>query len=156
MTNIVFLDYDGVVNTPMWKPDGSSVRYNFPEDGKVNNFQAVQWLSEFCQKYAYNIVVTSSWRLYPNWESCLRDGGLRSCVKVIGQTPFIENKRGTEIKCWLKDHSDIQNYVVLDDENFRDFKTLQGHVVLCEPETGITPLVYDRLVQGHMDGEFAV
>ena len=63
--NILFLDYDGVVNTPQWRPhpvDPSRMlcTYNFPRDNKVNDFQCVQWISEFCQKYDYSIVVTSS------------------------------------------------------------------------------------------------
>ena len=61
---VLFLDYDGVVNTPMWNEKGTICRYNMPKDGKVNNFQAVQWISEFCQKFHFQIVVTSTWRTH--------------------------------------------------------------------------------------------
>ena len=63
-SRVVFLDYDqdGVVNTSMWNGKGTRCTYNFPSDNKVNNFQAVQWLSEACQKFHYDIVVTSTWR----------------------------------------------------------------------------------------------
>ena len=55
--NVVFLDYDGVVNTPMWElRDGKwKYRHHQTYDGKVNNQQAVQWVSEFCEKYGYDI-----------------------------------------------------------------------------------------------------
>lgn len=53
--NVLFLDYDGVVNTPMWDDDGKRCTFNFPSDNKVNNFQCVQWVSEFCQRYDYKI-----------------------------------------------------------------------------------------------------
>lgn len=48
MSKVIFLDYDGVVNTPMWDTDGKHCSYAHPGDNKVNNFQAVQWLSEAC------------------------------------------------------------------------------------------------------------
>lgn len=69
--NVVFLDYDGVVNTPMWNADGTRCSFGFPQDNKVNNFQCVQWVSEFCQKFNYSIVVSSTWRLDDNYKECL-------------------------------------------------------------------------------------
>ena len=39
----------------------------------------------------------------------------------IEKTPFLENKRGKEIKQWLAEHQDIEDYVLLDDEIFKDF-----------------------------------
>ena len=73
--NVVFLDYDGVVNTPLWDSEGKYCTYGFPEDNKVNNFQCVQWVSEFCQKFRYSIVVTSTWRFESNYKECLINGG---------------------------------------------------------------------------------
>ena len=35
--NIVFLDYDGVVNTLMFDGENENPYFNFPEDNKVNN-----------------------------------------------------------------------------------------------------------------------
>lgn len=48
--NVVFLDYDGVVNTPMWNADGTRCSFGLPQDSKVNNFQYVQWVSERLHK----------------------------------------------------------------------------------------------------------
>ena len=58
--NVVFLDYDGVVNTPMWDADGKHCRFNYSRDNKVNNFQAVSWLNRLYEDYKYDIVVTST------------------------------------------------------------------------------------------------
>ena len=33
--NILFLDYDGVVNTPLWDENGTNLSFGFPENGKV-------------------------------------------------------------------------------------------------------------------------
>ena len=81
--NIVFLDYDGVVNTPIWNSSGTNCTFNFPEDNKVNNFQSVQWVSEFCQKFNYKIVVSSSWRFYTNYKDCLYNGGFGEIAVFI-------------------------------------------------------------------------
>lgn len=155
--NVVFLDYDGVVNTPMWTPDGKRCRFNLPKDGSVNNFQAVQWLSEFCQKYGYSIVVSSTWRTYDNYKACLINGGLRDGIRILGRTPCLNGSdRGAEIKAWLDDHPGVENYVILDDERFYDFGDLhQGHVVYCDIEVGITESIYDGLSLKHRTGEFA-
>ncbi len=114
----LFLDYDGVVNTPMWNEDGTKCRYNFPSDGKVNNFQAVQWISEFCQKHGYHIVVTSTWRLDSNYKECLINGGLRNGIEILGRTESLNNKcRGEEIKLYLESHPEIESYIIVDDED---------------------------------------
>lgn len=111
---ILFLDYDGVVNTPMWDADGKKCRFNFPHHNKVNNFQAVQWVSEFCQKFGFAIVVTSDWRFDSNWRECLINGGLREGVEVIDKTGE-DKTRGHEIKNWLNEHPEVELYFILDD-----------------------------------------
>ena len=117
-SRVIFLDYDGVVNTAMWNNKGTSCNYNFPEDGKVNNFQAVQWISEFCQTCHYDIVVSSSWRTEPNYQECLRNGGLRDGIQIIGKTPDRPGQsRGSEIKAYLEEHPEIKYYIIVDDDN---------------------------------------
>lgn len=117
MSRVIFLDYDGVVNTPMWNTEGTVCSYGFPNQGKVNNFQAVQWLSEACQKFGYDIVVTSTWRLDDNYKECLVNGGLRKGIEILGRTPrFPGQSRGAEIKAYLDEHPEIQYYVIVDDE----------------------------------------
>jgi hypothetical protein len=135
-SRICFLDYDGVVNTPMWNAEGTVCSYGFPKQGKVNNFQAVQWVSEACQKFGYDIVVTSTWRLDDNYKECLINGGLRKGIEVLGRTPrFSGQSRGTEIKAYLEEHPEIQYYVIVDDE--ADMLPEQmSHFILTNGDTG--------------------
>ena len=101
----------------MWNAEGTHCSYGFAKEGKVNNFQAVQWLSEACQKFGYDIVVTSTWRLWDNYKECLINGGLRSGIEVLGRTPrFSGQPRGAEIKAYLDEHPEILYYVIVDDE----------------------------------------
>ena len=131
MNRVVFLDYDGVVNRKMWsKVDGEWVcRYGYPEDGMVNDLQAVQWVSEFCEKYGYDIVVTSTWRKYPEWEACLRGAGLRDTVKILGATALPPKDRAEEISEYLAAHPDVDAYLVFDDNSSLLFSDVDGSVV---------------------------
>lgn len=117
-SRILFLDYDGVVNTPMWNEKGTKVSYAFPEDGKVNNFQAVQWVSHLCQKCKLDIVVTSSWREEKNYRECLINGGLRKGIVIAGALPVDDKRtRGELIRDYLLSHPEIGFYIILDDED---------------------------------------
>lgn len=134
--NVVFLDYDGVVNTPMWTHRSGKwvCLYNFPDDNRVNNLQAVQWVSEFCEKYGYSIVVTSTWRYDDNYKECLIKGGLRDGIKILGCTTVMRGwARGQEISQWLSEHPDTESYLVFDDDLIPEHKDRQ---VLCRSSAG--------------------
>jgi hypothetical protein len=120
----------------MWNEDGTVCSYGFPKQGKVNNFQAVQWLSEACQKFGYDIVVTSTWRFSANYKECLINGGLRDGIKVLDKTPSLRDQpRGAEIKAYLAEHPEIQYYVIVDDE--ADMLPEQmGHFIMTNGDTG--------------------
>ena len=101
----------------MWNEDGTHCSYGWSKQGKVNNFQAVQWLSEACQKFGFDIVVTSTWRKWDNYKECLINGGLRKGIEVLGKTPvFGTRPRGAEIKAYILEHPEIQYYIIVDDE----------------------------------------
>lgn len=134
--NILFLDYDGVVNTLMWDAEGKKTSFNFPHDNKVNNFQAVQWVSKFCKEKDYKIVVTSTWRVHENYKECLINGGLWKDVEIIGQTPVSENRnRELEIKEYIEEHN-IKNFIIVDDENV--YNELESHFIECDMDIGFT------------------
>lgn len=139
--NVVFLDYDGVVNIPIWRFDNDRKKwicnFNHPVHGKVNHFQGVQWVSEFCQKHKYDIVVTSTWRYSENCIECLRNGGLREGIEILGVTPSMPGaKRGGEISAWLKEHPEVDKYLIFDDDD--DMTIHTDHLVRCKPCVGFT------------------
>lgn len=110
----IFLDFDGVINTPIWK-DGKC-GYNFPSDGLVNNYQAICWLNELCRKTNAKIIVSSTWRFY-NYEQILHDSGLDYSIEIVGCTDLVHDLyRTEEINNYLSTHPEIKNYVILDDE----------------------------------------
>ena len=154
---VAFVDYDGVVNCPIWNDKGTSSRYNFPSDWKVNNFQAVQWLSEFCKKCKYDIVVTSTWRSHANYKECLINGGLREGIQILGKTddlcydhPWPEPTRGYEIKKYLEEHPEIQYYIIIDDENQFLDEQQQHFVKIINDWTGFGYLEMQKCIDIYM------
>lgn len=145
---VVFLDYDGVVNTPMWNEAGTECRYGMPYDNKVNNFQAVQWVSEFCQKYGYSIVVTSTWRVDKNWKECLINGGLREGVEVIDRVPIMHD-RGEEILSWLFDHPEVQHWLIFDDDTYDLSSNQYIRCVKTRPDVGFMEDDFNQAVVLH-------
>lgn len=135
--NIIFLDYDGVVNNIIWDPERGRADYSHPFMGKVNNWQAVQWLSEFCEKYDYKIVVTSTWRLHPNYKECLIAGGLRDDIEILGCVGRLSAGRGAEIMEYLSQHPEVEKWLVLDDEDCSvGHEKIKDHQVLCTTNAG--------------------
>lgn len=127
---VVFLDYDGVVNTPIWNEEGKC-KYNFPSDGKVNNYQAIMWVNELCKKTGAKIVVSSTWRYCchrneVSYQDCLYNARLNKDIEIIGCTDWFGNETRTdEIKSYLLKHPEIENYVILDDEEVDDDNFVQ-------------------------------
>ena len=122
----------------MWNAEGTRCSYGFPGDGKVNNFQAVQWLSEACQKFGYDIVVTSTWRRDKNYKECLINGGLRDGIEILGRTVYLTDeedgsdfhgRRGREIQRYLDEHPEINYFIILDDEDVPSNEVQREHFI---------------------------
>ena len=148
--NVVFLDYDGVVNTPQWKQEHGQWKcdYNSPSDNAVNDVQAVQWVSEFCEKYGYDIVVTSTWRTHDNYKECLLNGGLRAGIKILGKTPwFPELCREDEIQAWMNEHNDVENYLIFDDES--NMEQHLSRLIPCKTSIGFRMEEFEKAAELH-------
>lgn len=133
---IIFLDYDGVVNTVYWGIYKGQFKadYSHPHMGFVNNYQAICWLNELYKKNPYDIVVTSTWRMSDNYKECLYNGGLNKNIKIIGRTPILHTTRGDEIKEWLITNKYDGRFVIIDDENI--IGDLAAYLVKCDPNYG--------------------
>lgn len=148
---IIFLDFDGVVNTIYYRYykrfKKYQMRYATSADGIVNNRQAIQWLNELYDRYPYDIVVTSTWRLHSNCIQILYNSGLNKKIKIIGYTPYLEGKiRGEEIKKWIEDNNYINfnNFVVLDDDT--DMGDLDNYLIKCDPYLGFTIYEFEKCI----------
>lgn len=145
--NVLFLDFDGVVNSLIW--ENGDFGYGYPEHGKVNNFQACQWVSKFCKDNDFAIVISSSWRSdgLTKCAQYLRNGGIWSDIPIIGVTPKIPNgQRGDEISAWLKDNP-ADHYMIFDDDS--DMTIHMDHLIQSNSLVGFTFSEFQLAEQVH-------
>ena len=129
INNIIFLDIDGVLNSNKYFDSISNKECINPVDRLMLDIDMskVKLLLEVINKTKAKIVITSSWRrmkLYPYIKERLVSMGL----PVVGETPFIEGRRGEEIKLYLANNY-VSNYCIIDDEVFKDYNTLEDNLI---------------------------
>lgn len=125
MTKYIFLDIDGVLN--------SEHTWNNKISNCIND-QYLENLRNIVEKTDAKLVLSSSLRVYfgeytkePKniFAIHLIQALAKHNLKLQDMTPFIKgnfsNERGLEIKTYI-DQNDITDYVVIDDEEFSDFK----------------------------------
>lgn len=128
---IIFLDIDGVLNYQKYFISIHKIKLNYNKylkDDKYNlikkilelDIEKLFLIKEICDITNSKIVITSSWKIlsiYPFIHEYLIKFGL----PIIDETDYIGGKRGQEIKEYLINHSDIDNYIIIDDDIFPDF-----------------------------------
>ena len=128
MKPVVFLDFDGVVETIYWEKDkDGSWSFNVHKSGReeLNNKQAIGWLNELYSKIPYDIVVSSTWR--------------------IGMTPILHQQRGLEIQKWIDDNNFKGKFVIIDDDS--DMCHLLPLLVRCDCQLGFTIYDYQKALR---------
>ena len=115
---IIFLDFDGVITTyqSKWKIDMDKVKI----------------INDICDKTNAKIVVSSSWRIgyrgiVHTFQEYLKQYFVKNeYVGLFKFNKFIDNivgmtdsgsSRGNEIKFYMNEHPDIENYVIIDDDS---------------------------------------
>lgn len=114
---VIFLDVDGVLNSDEY--------FQRPEYKEKTGIETdvdagkVALLKQAIDATGASVVLTASMRR-------LKIGkGLIKLLNSFGIfpdfTPHINHERGLEIDAWLKEHPDIDDYVILDDEVYKSF-----------------------------------
>lgn len=114
---VIFLDIDGVLNSDEYFDRIKDIKAEGIE--REVDVEKVKLLKKAIEETGAKIVLTSSWR-YKRNAQYLKELLLRYNI-YTDSTPFIEHKRGLEIKQWLLEHVDVENYVILDDEVFDSY-----------------------------------
>ena len=123
---VIFLDIDGVMNSVA---DGFS--FTIETDLHFNILKSI------VDQTGAKIVLSSTWRLcdrdYQLVDKRLREFGM----SLMGRTPSLSGKkRGDEIRAWLHEHTEVKNFVILDDEgDMREFK--YTNLVRTDPMIGL-------------------
>lgn len=130
---VIFLDIDGVLNSDEYfdKIENLNVQ-GIESEIDVNK---IILLKKAIDETKAKVVLTSSWR-YTKKAKSLKDLLLRYEIHV-DSTPFINNTRGLEIKKWLSDNPNVENYVILDDEIFDSYdEELMNKLIKISNENG--------------------
>lgn len=146
---VIFLDVDGVLNnryTAARSPGG----YRGVSDELIRNVRKI------VEETGARIVLSSDWRLIredpergKDYKYLARKLLFTGRIRIFGHTDDISwSKRGQEIRTYLDHHPQITEYVVLDDNPFRDFGPcgLKDHLILTDPNKGLTQKDVQRAI----------
>ena len=114
---VIFLDKDGVLNSDEYfdKIEGLDIK-GIENDVDI---EKVKLLKEAVDATGAKVVVTASARYTTNGQLLIQL--LREYQISVDLTPLINKRRGIEIKQWLSEHPETEDFVILDDEIFDSF-----------------------------------
>jgi hypothetical protein len=161
--NILFLDFDGVVNSTRsiikaekTEPSqaekdfaidlGKQYYLGYPEDQLILDLRCIDpvcvgYLNQIIEASNASVVVSSSWRFchsFAGVQKLLEYHGFKG--QLIDITPVsIKSRyklRGYEIQAWLDLHPEVNSFVILDDDN--DMAHLSDYLVKTDLAVGLT------------------
>lgn len=138
MQKYLFLDIDGVISL-----------YGTMSGFRSLNKQRLRNLRDVVKSTGCDIVISSTWRLYPDMMRLLHKRFAYKGVRISGWTPVIfhvdrETKRGEEIKQWLDEYAPAAPYMFaivddMDKENFVDKNfDFSSNFIQTDPNQGLT------------------
>lgn len=137
MMKVLFLDVDGVLNSYVSR--------------EQLNDSMIYHLGTIVAKTGVKVVLSSSWRMYPDSQSVLEARLFEDCVLIMDQTkvllpekmsmPSIE--RCFEIQEWLDRHEEVEDFVILDDDKKAN---IDGHFFPTDPNVGLTKEIADQII----------
>lgn len=148
---VIFLDIDGVLNN-----EGYTLMLHDRLLGREQYLQLLRDLGEMpfdyrscilLQKLIHEtkakIVLSSTWRLSnTHIEGIKKYAG----IDIMDKTPRLDTIRGREIQQYLNSHTEIENYVIIDDDS--DMLDEQmSHFVKCDGKVGFTDKEYKRCLE---------
>jgi len=158
---VIFIDIDGVFNaytTKSINTEGNVGNLNVDED-KVKLFSKIVGSTDI------QLIMHSGWRFFYNdlmnpisqKSEELSKMFLRYGIEISGKTPdystaeIRQNKKfslvkATEIRAWLVQHPEFDNYLVIDDLDLHD-EELRQHQIRPDPTLGITEYDIDNIIK---------
>lgn len=114
---VIFLDIDGVLNSDEYvdrvkKTDIQGIERDI-------DIEKVKLLKRAIDETGAKVVLSSTWRYTKNaryLKELLANYGIR-----LDSTPYIQDKRGLEIKKWLSENQGVEDFLIIDDEIFDSF-----------------------------------
>lgn len=106
---IVFLDIDGVMNTPD--------TWNESAEHQISDVKC-ELLKQLSEEMNCKVVLSSSWRNVPRLRNIVGRKLAQYDIEMYDCTPILNNaKKGDEIREWLNCHPYVTSFVIFDDED---------------------------------------
>lgn len=150
---VIFLDFDGVLNSAASVKESIARRIATPDDSPVNEDLCPKLCAVFQSVLEalpdVKIVISSSWRnFFPldKLQEKLQSYGVDGS-RVIDITPTLHISsyaRGNDISAWLEAHPEVIAYVVIDDMD--DMTVHMDRLVLTKYDVGITEVDASKLL----------
>lgn len=140
---VIFLDIDGVLNP---YPNQRKNMEAGTGDASVLVFDSncMNVLKKIIKKTEAKIILSSTWRCedwnggFASKENVQRQ--LKACgMEIWDSTPVLPvYDRGKEILCYLREHPEVENYLIFDDDRSVGwYEKLKEHFVRIDPEVGL-------------------
>lgn len=149
MKKIIFLDFDGVMDTAYYdhvlSKEGLATTDRF---GVLFDPDCVSNLRMIVEKTGADIVVSSTWKDFMSYQELLDMWQERNLPGVIiGVTPTVSNHRGNEIDTWLEECKDDCKYAIIDDLDGSNFYSHQiEHLFVVNPYCGLDEDTATRVI----------
>ncbi|SEL64876.1 hypothetical protein SAMN04487770_11448 [Butyrivibrio sp. ob235] len=159
MSNIIFLDVDGVLNSKFW--DNEHQREI--SEGKYVDIEKVSLLGSLVKRTGAKIILHSGWRFWFDKSmkplrpeaAFFADTMKSEGIRIAGVTPDLTTEeirktkkfsmvKADEILLWLEENS-YDNWVVLDDLELNNIE-IGKHQVKTDAEVGLTVMDVERAV----------
>lgn len=142
---VIFLDIDGVLNNDEWAERIWSL-YRVDVCANYSLYQlAMELLKQLTNRTGAKIVITSFWQNITKAYSRLKEQFLLWDIDIYDCVPHTDkNTRGQDIKLWLEGHSNVDEFVILDDDD--DMEDLMDRLVQVKYATGLTQEAVDQCV----------
>lgn len=142
-TKVIFLDFDGVLNTPAYMMQSG-------DRSNAINPIAVKIVDTMLNQTGAKLVVSSSWRIgrtIDELNEILQSRGMTN--EVLDVTPQLSGCRGSEIKRWIDVNCPsrlvFNEYLILDDDSDMLYEH-HHHFIHTAFDCGITPNIAYRAV----------
>lgn len=148
--NIIFLDFDGVMDTASY--DMHLVKNGLPEcDDKGRPMfdpKCIEHLKRIIDETNADVVVTSDWKYIDKYDDLLDMWTQRNMPGFLTDvTPNVSKHRGDEIDSWLKECKTDCNYIILDDLDESNFNTHQlDRLIVVDPFVGLDNHAAERAI----------
>lgn len=144
---VIFLDFDGVLNSNRYVRECGYF-------GVVLDPRAMEILKDIVDRTDAKLVLSTSWKEHwsKNEKKCDASGTLineifaRYGLSIYDKTPLLPREREVQIRQWLTDNPETENFAVLDDM-FLSADFMTGHFVKTSSFKGLEKEEAEKVIR---------